>query len=227
MNDLTKSHYQTLSEADQTAFISKSTAEQDEVITKALEANAVIFTSADGTEFRKSDDPRMVAMAKRADEADAALAKSQEQAADLAIETRATSEFSNLPGEVASQVDLLKAVAGIENKESREAVLKLFNDWYHRMEKRQRKDYLSDYLNAFTSVFDPHTNYFLPADKENFDIRMSGRLEGIGARLMTKDDFTEVSNIVVGGPAWKQKDLEDGDSILVALWNADLDKIEP
>ena len=122
MNDLTKSHYQTLSEADQTAFISKSTAEQDEVITKALEANAVIFTSADGTEFRKSDDPRMVAMAKRADEADAALAKSQEQAADLAIEKRATSEFSNLPGEVASQVALLKAVAGIENKESREAV---------------------------------------------------------------------------------------------------------
>ena len=79
-----------------------------------------------------------------------------------------------------AEPEAIKTVAELE-AEARKSVLKLFNDWYHRMEKRQRKDFLSDYLNAFTSVFDPHTNYFLPADKENFDIGMSGRLEGIGA----------------------------------------------
>lgn len=125
----------------------------------------------------------------------------------------------------------IKTVAELE-KESREAVLKLFNDWYHRMEKRQRKDYLSDYLNAFTSVYDPHTNYFLPADKENFDIGMSGRLEGIGARLQeTPTDETKVVLVVPGGPAYRGKVLEvediivkvaqgdDGDWVDIAGWD--------
>lgn len=107
----------------------------------------------------------------------------------------------------------IKTVAELET-ESRKAVLKLFDDWYHRMEKRQRKDYVSDYLNAFTSVFDPHTNYFLPADKENFDIGMSGRLEGIGARLQeTTTDETKVVMVVAGGPAYRGKELEVNDVI--------------
>jgi carboxyl-terminal processing protease len=99
-------------------------------------------------------------------------------------------------------------------KEARESVLENYDKWYGRIAKLKRSDRLSTYLNVITSIYDPHTSYFEPIDKENFDIRMSGRLEGIGARLMTKEDFTEVSNIVVGGPAWKQKELEDGDFIL-------------
>lgn len=99
-------------------------------------------------------------------------------------------------------------------KEARESVLDTYDKWYGRIAKLKRSDRLSTYLNVITSVYDPHTSYFEPIDKQNFDIRMSGRLEGIGARLMTKEDFTEVSNIVVGGPAWKQKDLEEGDFIM-------------
>ncbi len=59
------------------------------------------------------------------------------------------------------------------------------------------------YLNAFTNIFDPHTEYYEPIDKQNFDIGMSGRLEGIGARLQTDGEYTKVSEIIVGGPAWK------------------------
>ena len=120
----------------------------------------------------------------------------------------------------------IKTVAELE-KESREAVLKLFNDWYHRMEKRQRKDYLSDYLNAFTTVFDPHTNYFLPADKENFDIGMSGRLEGIGARLQeTPTDETKVVMVVAGGPAYRGKVVEVGDIFLKVAQGDDGDWVD-
>ena len=50
-------------------------------------------------------------------------------------------------------------------------------------------------------------------DKENFDIRFSGKLEGIGARLLLDGDYTKVSEIVVGGPAWKGKELEVDDRI--------------
>lgn len=98
--------------------------------------------------------------------------------------------------------------------EARQEVLEMFDDWYDRLFKLKREDRLSQYVNVITGIFDPHTNYFQPIDKENFDIRMSGQLEGIGARLMTEDDYTKVSEIVIGGPAWKTKRLQENDIIL-------------
>jgi len=99
-------------------------------------------------------------------------------------------------------------------KEAREDVLEFLDDWYGRMDKLKREDRLSVYLNTFTHIFDPHSEYYKPIDKENFNIRFSGRLEGIGASLRTEGDYTKVVKIVVGGPAWKQKELEENDVIL-------------
>ena len=114
-----------------------------------------------------------------------------------------------------------KAEEGIEKKsmveleeEARKDVLEVFDAWYERMNKLKRTDRLSFYLNTMTNVFDPHTGYFEPIDKENFNIRMSGRLEGIGARLQTDGDYAKVVSIVVGGPAWKQKGLKENDLIM-------------
>ncbi len=98
--------------------------------------------------------------------------------------------------------------------DARRAVLKSFDGWYERMAKMKRADRLSDYLNAVTSIYDPHTGYFAPVDKENFDITMAGKLEGIGARLQTDGDYTKVSDIVAGGPAWKGKQLSEKDIIM-------------
>ena len=98
--------------------------------------------------------------------------------------------------------------------DARRAVLKSFDGWYERMAKMKRSDRLSDYLNAVTAVYDPHTGYFAPIDKDNFDINMSGKLEGIGARLQTDGDYTKVSDIVAGGPAWKGKELAEKDVIM-------------
>lgn len=98
-------------------------------------------------------------------------------------------------------------------KEARAKVLDLYDKWYDRISKLKREDRFSDFLNSLTSVFDPHTNYFKPIDKQNFDIRFSGRLEGIGARLQTDGDYTKVVDIVIGGPAWKGKELQENDII--------------
>ncbi len=98
--------------------------------------------------------------------------------------------------------------------ESRKEVLESFDDLYERIGELRRTDRLSDYLNTITNVYDPHTGYFEPKDKENFDIGMSGTLEGIGARLQSEGEFTKVVSIVPGGPAWKQKGLENDDLIL-------------
>lgn len=97
--------------------------------------------------------------------------------------------------------------------EAREDVLDDYKAWYKRLEKRKRSDYLSIYLNALTNIYDPHTSYYAPKDKETFDIRMSGRLEGIGAQLSPDGDNTVVTRIIPGGPAWKGKDLEEKDII--------------
>ena len=105
--------------------------------------------------------------------------------------------------------------------EARKAVLEMFDDYYKRIRKQRRTDYLSDYFNAATNVFDPHSGYYQPKDKENFDIGMSGTLEGIGARLQTDGDYTKVLDIVPGGPAWKQKELEENDLIVKVTQGTD------
>ncbi len=98
--------------------------------------------------------------------------------------------------------------------EARAETLKSMNQWFERMVKVKRADRFSFFLNTITNLFDPHTDYLAPIDKQNFNIRFSGRLEGIGARLQSDGDFTKVVEVVVGGPAWKQKDLEEGDLII-------------
>lgn len=97
--------------------------------------------------------------------------------------------------------------------DARKDVLKTFDDWYKRMFKAKRMDRLSDYINCITNTFDPHTGYYEPKDKEKFDQEMSGKFEGIGARLQQDGDFVKVVEIIPGGPAWKQKELEVGDVI--------------
>lgn len=97
---------------------------------------------------------------------------------------------------------------------ARMAVLKNHDEWFDRLVKIKRKDRLSIYINALTSVFDPHTNYFPPADKENFDIRMSGKLEGIGAQLQEKDGYIKVMKIIPGSPSALQGELKENDLII-------------
>ncbi len=105
-----------------------------------------------------------------------------------------------------------KSIAELE-AESREDVLEVFDEWYERMDKVRRSDRFEMYVNSVTSVYDPHSDYFNPKEKEDFNINMSGRLEGIGARLQMDGDFTKVVAVIVGGPAWKQKELEVDDKI--------------
>lgn len=106
-----------------------------------------------------------------------------------------------------------KTVADFE-KDARERVLKTHNDWYHRINRQTLDDYRNLFLNSIAMSFDPHTSFLPPEDKENFDISMSGKLEGIGATLQEEGSYIKVTNIVPGSPSWKQGDLKVGDIIL-------------
>lgn len=98
--------------------------------------------------------------------------------------------------------------------EARGKVLKTMNDYFKRLKKRTKKDRYGDYVNTIAAMYDPHTEFFAPKEKKKFDQTMSGQLEGIGARLQQKDDYIKVSELVVGGPAFKQGELKAGDLIL-------------
>ena len=99
-------------------------------------------------------------------------------------------------------------------KEARAEVLKNMDELYIRIEELEHEDWFSTFLNSVVSAFDPHTTYMAPRIKERFDQDMSGKLEGIGARLQKKGIYTHVFELVSGGPAWKQGELEAGDIIL-------------
>lgn len=98
--------------------------------------------------------------------------------------------------------------------EVREATLTSMNDLYNRIDELTYSDWFSTYVNCIAESFDPHTTYFDPTVKKQFDISMAGKLEGIGARLQKKNDYTRVDELISGGPAWKSGELEVGDIIL-------------
>lgn len=107
----------------------------------------------------------------------------------------------------------IKSLETIE-KESREKVEKSYLDFFKRLKKVDETDRAGMFLNAVANVFDPHTEFFPPKVKDNFDIQMSGQLEGIGAQLQEKDGAIKVSNIVPGSASWRQGELKAGDIII-------------
>lgn len=99
-------------------------------------------------------------------------------------------------------------------KEARELTLSSLDEYFDFNEDLERKDWFSVYVNAIVEEFDPHTFYFAPQDKDRFDQAMSGKLEGIGARLQKKNDNVKIVEVISGGPAWRGEEVEVGDEIL-------------
>ena len=99
-------------------------------------------------------------------------------------------------------------------KETRESTLKSMNEFFNLIDEMDREDWFSIFVNSIAERFDPHTSYFAAEEKERFDVSMSGKFFGIGARLQKKNDFTEITELISGGPAWRGKELEVGDIFL-------------
>ncbi len=107
-----------------------------------------------------------------------------------------------------------RTLAEIE-KETRDALSVTMNDNYRFITQEiQRGDWLSVYINSFVSQYDPNTSYLDPESKDRFDVDMSGNYAGIGARLQKKIDKVEITEVISGGPAWRDNILEKGDAIL-------------
>lgn len=90
----------------------------------------------------------------------------------------------------------------------------LITDTFRRFKKRNKMDWFTVYMNAYTEVFDPHTNYYSPKNKEDFDTQFKGKVIGIGAIIQEKRGYLYLGALTIGAPAWKSKQLSEGDKIL-------------
>jgi carboxyl-terminal processing protease len=92
--------------------------------------------------------------------------------------------------------------------------LKYYDEWFSDMQKTEADDRLAVFASTLANTYDPHTEYFAPQAKENFDLALTGRLEGTGALLNEKDGQISVADIVPGSAAYRQGELKIGDIIL-------------
>ncbi len=109
--------------------------------------------------------------------------------------------------------------------EARETTLKSFNESASYIDDLRREDWLTMYINAIAEEFDPHTFYFAPKDKDRFDAQMSGKYEGIGARLQKRMDEISITELISGGSAWRQNKLEVGDIIMKVRQEDELEAV--
>ncbi len=98
--------------------------------------------------------------------------------------------------------------------ESMLLIKKNTDDFFQYVEEMDRDDWFANYINSFLNQLDPHTVYFNPDEKDKFDTNISGKFNGIGARLTKTEGNVKIVDIIVGGPIWKDKLLDIGDVIL-------------
>jgi carboxyl-terminal processing protease len=104
--------------------------------------------------------------------------------------------------------------AGDSGKSIVSALTKSYSNRLKLLDRQKPEDAFLAYTYALTTSFDPHTSYFSPDEYKNFQIDMSRSLEGIGAKLQMDNEYTEVNEIIPGGPAFKSNLLKKGDRII-------------
>lgn len=124
---------------------------------------------------------------------------------EASLDSKPVFSFNDLP----SSVDKVAT-----EEEAREVTKNTLDEFFDFVDDLERKDWFVQYINTIVEEFDPHTFYFAPEEKEKFDIGMSGKFEGIGARLQKKPEGAKIVEIISGGPVWRDQTLEVGDEIL-------------
>ena len=114
----------------------------------------------------------------------------------------------------APKAAVAKTEKGADGQEARDKLRRRYHSFATRMHQIDNGELLEMYLNAFTTSFDPHTDYMSPDTQKNFAIAMSLALEGIGASLMSEDGYTVVKKIIPGGAAAKDGRIKVEDKIV-------------
>ncbi len=100
-------------------------------------------------------------------------------------------------------------------RRAREYVQRAQNRNFKRLlDNATEHESFSQYVNAIIQLMDPHSGYFLPVDRRQFQENLSGIYYGIGAVLQEADGAVKVSEPMIGGPVWRSGQVEKGDIIV-------------
>lgn len=102
---------------------------------------------------------------------------------------------------------------GKDWKTTSDVVLKRYQNYEKQLKKTKNEDIFDIFLNAYTAIIDPHTNYFSPRVAADFNINSSLALEGIGATLQVDGEYIKVLELHKGGPADKNGQILANDKI--------------
>ncbi|MGN2244961.1 carboxy terminal-processing peptidase [Frateuria sp. GZRR33] len=105
-------------------------------------------------------------------------------------------------------------LAGKSDEDIRKTLDKRYAGYIDRVKQLDGEDAFQTFMNAYAETTDPHTDYLGPRAAENFDIAMKLSLEGIGAVLQARDEYTQIREVVPGGPADKSGRVHVGDRIV-------------
>ena len=94
-----------------------------------------------------------------------------------------------------------------------EVLYKRYSRFLKRMDQLKDDDVFETFMNAFAHTLDPHSSYLSPRNSEEYRIQMSLSYFGIGASLQIDDDYVMVVNIIPGGPAAIDGELQPKDRI--------------
>ena len=105
-------------------------------------------------------------------------------------------------------------LANKKDDEIKSTLAKRYKGIQRRAEQLNEDDIFQLYINSYATAIDPHTSYLSQRSFNNFEIRMSLSLEGIGALLRTDGDYTVVERVIPGGPADLSALLHSSDKII-------------
>lgn len=105
-------------------------------------------------------------------------------------------------------------LANTEESKIRDTLRKRYVNNRNQILRMNNEEVSELFLNSYADSTDPHTNYYSPTSAKNFDVQLSLSVEGIGAVLQKRDEYGQIREVVVGGPAARSGKLHPGDRIV-------------
>lgn len=116
LNDAQTGIFKSLDEAGQDAFLALSPEARQGEVAKAAEADAVVYTDSVGVDYRKSDDSRLIDLAKAFDKEKMKREEKEEEAKKVDLVRRAN-DLQHLPGDLEARVGILKGIDALPQAE--------------------------------------------------------------------------------------------------------------
>ena len=121
--------------------------------------------------------------------------------------------------------DMLSLIlTGKEWQEAADTLRTRYERVLKRTDQLNSDEVFESFMNAYADTLDPHSNYFSPRNSEEYRIQMSLSYDGIGASLQLDGDYVTILDIIPGGPAAIDGQLQPQDRI-TAVGQGDDEKL--